>query len=224
MKDLVIKYLKLFIEKVITSFHRYTITRINLITRQSKVNRKIEIGPGVVRIPEFETLNVVWTPLTDYVLDASKALPFKSGTFELVYASHILEHIPWYHVESILAEWIRILKPNGALEVWVPDGLKICKAWVDAELNGDNYTNLDGWWRFNESKDACRWASGRIFSYGDGAGTRGHFNWHSAVFSFRYLSEVFARNGLTDIRPLSTNELRGYDHGWINLGIKGIKR
>ena len=105
----------------------------------------------------------------------------------------------------------------------MPDGLKICKAWVDAELNENNYTDRDGWWRFNERKDPCRWASGRIFSYGDGIGTRGHFNWHSAVFSFRYLNEIFQRNGLTNVQVLSAKEVRGYDHGWINMGIKGVK-
>ena len=117
--------LKSLARKFIGIFHKYSFTQINLIVNRFKFKRKIEIGPGAVRIPDFETLNIAWTPLTDYVLDASKRLPFKNETFELVYASHILEHMPWYHVEDILTEWIRILKPKGVLEVWVPDGLKI---------------------------------------------------------------------------------------------------
>ena len=62
----------------------------------------------------------------DYVYDAGKPLPFEDNTFDLVYASHVLEHIPWYKVEEVVKEWVRILKPGGVLEVWVPDGLKIC--------------------------------------------------------------------------------------------------
>ncbi|MBM0105626.1 methyltransferase domain-containing protein [Steroidobacter sp. S1-65] len=207
----------------LTVLHKAVLTPAHLISRRSRPHRKLEIGPGAQRIDGFETLNVVPASNVDYVWDAAKRLPFADGAFEVVYASHILEHIPWYNTEAVLAEWARIVSPGGRLEIWVPDGLKICKAFVDAEERRSRDYEQDGWFRFNEQKDPCRWASGRIFSYGDGVGTLGHPNWHLAVFSFRYLEQALKRAGCRSVERLQRSQVRGHDHGWINLGIAGVK-
>jgi len=39
----------------------------------------------------------------------------------------------------------------------------------------------------------------------------------------RYLRLLFEKAGLKNIRKLSNTEVRGYDHGWINLGMAGTK-
>jgi SAM-dependent methyltransferase len=201
---------------------KYIKTKINLLKNRSKKNRKLEIGPGDIRIEGFETVNIFNSPVTDYVLDAAKPLPFETGTFEIVYASHILEHIPWYYTQEVLKEWNRILKRGGELEIWVPDGLKIAKAFVAAE-EGDNYIDKDGWYKFNPDQDPAIWASGRFFTYGDGNGTLGHPNWHKAVFSYRLLEKLMIGAGFQDVKRMENSEVRGYDHKWINLGIKGTK-
>jgi SAM-dependent methyltransferase len=168
-------------------------------------------------------LNVVPGRLVDYAADARKRLPFGTGSFDLIYASHILEHVPWYETLKVLREWVRILKPGGTLEIWIPDGLKIARAFVEAEQNNLKDYALDGWWRFNETRDPCVWMSGRCFSYGDGTGRQNDPNWHHALFSERYLTDLFREAGLVDIRTMRPDEVRGYDHGWINLGVQGRK-
>ncbi|MCE5209981.1 MAG: methyltransferase domain-containing protein [Deltaproteobacteria bacterium] len=185
--------------------------------------RCLEIGCGEKRIEGFQTLNIIAGPNVDYVSDASKPLPFDNNTFDIIYSSHALEHIPWYQTEEALIEWVRILKPKGVLEIWVPNGLKICQALITAELGVANITNLDGWYKFNPRKDPCVWAAGRIFTYGDGTGNPDNPNWHRAIFTPRYLKEIFGRIGLLNIKEMDHTEVRGYDHGWINLGIKGTK-
>lgn len=207
----------------LTLLQRLVLTPSLLLVRSGRQHRKLEIGPGPRRIPGFETLNVVGGTNVDYIWNAARRLPFRSDTFEVIYASHILEHIPWYRTEQVLAEWVRVLVPGGRLEIWVPDGLKICKAFVQAEENRSREYEKDGWYRFNEDKDPCRWASGRVFSYGDGVGTLGHQNWHLALFSRRYLEDALRRAGCSRVESLSPSEVRGHDHGWINLGVAGIK-
>ena len=202
---------------------KYITTRINLVINNRKSSRYLEIGSGSERIPGYETLNILPGKDVDYVLDCSKKLPFRKQTFELIYASHVLEHVPWYMVQQTLNEWVRILKRGGRLEVWVPDGVKVCKAFVDAELYQDNYIHRDGWYKFNPEKDPCVWAAGRIYTYGDGRGSPKSPNWHRSLFSVRYLKLVMERAGLVDIGTLAKEDIRGHDHGWINLGIKGTK-
>jgi len=198
-------------------------TQFNLLKNSKKSERRLEIGPGKNRVAGFETIDIAPKRNVDYVGNCAEGLPFENCTFDIVYSSHVLEHLPWYQVEGALREWVRILKPGGFIEIWVPDAVKICKAFVDAELWGKNYIDLDGWYKFNPEKDPCVWASGRIYTYGDGNGNLKSPNWHKALFSPRYLSLLMSKVGLTDIKKMKSEEIRSNDHGWINLGIKGIK-
>jgi SAM-dependent methyltransferase len=202
---------------------RAAITRVNLFKNRGKQHRQLEIGPGTTRIQGFETLNIVPDVNVDYVWDATRRLPFTDNTFSIVYTSHILEHVPWYQLNETVSEWVRILKPGGRLEIWVPNGLEIARVFVDYETTGVDRTNLDGWYRFNEERDPCLWAAGRIYTYGDGKGTINHPNWHRALFSPRFLQKLLIRSGLQDVQQLDRSAVRGHDHGWINLGFSGIK-
>lgn len=185
--------------------------------------RHLEIGSGPKRLDGFETLDIVGGPNVDYIYDASQPLPFDDGTFDLIYASHILEHIPWYKTEDTLREWARILKAGGALEVWVPDGFKIWQTFMDAMLNNRDRIAEDGFYRFNPDKDPHLWLNGRIFTYGDGTGQLNHPNWHRALFTPGSLTQLFESAGLTAVREMDRSEVRGYDHGFINLGVRGVK-
>ena len=60
------------------------------------------------------------------VVGDALALPYSDGTFDVVIASEILEHVP--DDESAIAELVRVLRPGGSLAVTVPRWLpeKIC--------------------------------------------------------------------------------------------------
>jgi len=206
-----------------TLLYKFFLERLVLYKNSFKKNRNLEIGPGEYRIPDFETFNKYKTPVVDYLGDLSRKLPFENNSFDLLYLSHVLEHMPWYKLDEIFSELNRIVKVGGCIEIWVPDGLKIAKAFIEAEEEKGNSFNLDGWYRFNPTKDPAIWANGRIFSYGDGEGTLGHPNWHLAIFSKRYLIKLLSSNGFSNISVMENKECRGYDHGWINLGIRAYK-
>jgi ubiquinone/menaquinone biosynthesis C-methylase UbiE len=198
-------------------------THVNLFLNRKKKNRMLEIGPGHQRLQDFETLNIVYESNVDYVLDASRRLPFNDNTFKLVYASHVLEHIPWFASEQVLKEWVRIIEPEGCIEVWVPDALKISKLLIETE-EGLNKSVPDNWLVKNPDKDPYLWVAGRIFTYGDGKRKYSHPNWHRAMFTPRYLRRLLEKAGLKDIIQLDSQKVRGYDHGWINLGMKATKK
>ena len=214
---------KTLYRKLCYPYGRYLKTPWKRWQNSSRSNRQLEIGPGPERIDGFETANVVWAPHVDYVVDASRSLPFGDGSFNTVYASHILEHTPWYRHREVIREWVRILASGGKLEIWVPDGLKVARSFVAAEDGLDKSFHQDGWWKFNEEQDPCLWFNGRTFSYGDGTGRLADPNWHLSLFSARYLHKLLAEAGLEQIQPLSSADVRGHDHGWINLGASGVR-
>jgi SAM-dependent methyltransferase len=57
-----------------------------------------------------------------YVLNAQNHLrAFPAACFDLVYSSITLQHLPRRHVRAYLAEFIRVLRPNGLLVFQLPD-------------------------------------------------------------------------------------------------------
>ncbi len=180
---------------LVNAFH----TALSRFKHRKKARRLLEIGPGLQPLPGFETLNILRSKGVDYVADIAKGLPFQENTFDLIYASHILEHVPWYQSQYCFGEFYRVLKQDGCLEIY-------------------------GWYKFNPEKDPCKWAAGRLYTYGDGCGSTGHPNWHRALFSFRYLKNLFSSAGFVDIERMDSSCVRGEHHGWINLGVKGRKR
>ena len=193
-------------------------TSVRLRINRKRMNRRLDIGPGTVRIQGFETMNIVWSRTTDYILDASRRLPFRDNTFCLIHASHVLEHIAWYRVEQVLQEWVRILMPGGALEIWVPDAYKVCKVVIDAERGLANDIP-DDWSPHNPHRSPYLWANGRLFWGANPA----YPSWHMAMFTPKYLHGLLEEAGLAQVGELGPAKVRGYDHGWINLGMTGVK-
>ena len=46
---------------------------------------------------------------------------------------------------------------------------------------------------------------------------------HLSVLNYRYLKKVLEKYGFTSVCKMENNECRGYDHGYINLGVKAVK-
>jgi SAM-dependent methyltransferase len=75
-------------------------------------------------------VDLLEAPGVDLVADVSGRLPFEDGSAELVYASHVLEHLPTARVPDVLSEWRRVLADGGQLLVAVPDLDRIAKLLV----------------------------------------------------------------------------------------------
>jgi len=101
--------------------------------------------------------NITWThidcvPTNGAVtkMDARK-LTFKDGEFDLVYASHLLEHMSSAECSPVLKGWIRVLKRGGILKVCVPNLDMICAFLTCRKLNiGNAISYIYGNQRDNE--------------------------------------------------------------------------
>jgi len=57
-------------------------------------------------------------------------LPFSDNKYEIVFSSHMLEHISHYKIEETISEINRVMIPGGILRILTPDLEKLCKAYV----------------------------------------------------------------------------------------------
>lgn len=74
---------------------------------------------GIISTARFNQFALV--PGDVIVRDLRHGIPFEENTFDLVYHSHLLEHIDHEHALDFLRECYRVLKRGGVLRVVVPD-------------------------------------------------------------------------------------------------------
>ena len=173
--------------------------------------KALEIGPGQHPVDKnWDMLDIIPRPGLTYEHDVRiRPWPILDNTYDLVYMSHILEHVPWFDTLSTLKEVHRILKTEGTTEIWVPDFEKIVESYLKQRPGDD-------WMKFNPKKDFMTWINGRLFTYGPG-----EENWHRAAFDATFLRQQLKDAGFRNTVRLK--QPRGYDHGAINLGVAGVK-
>lgn len=187
----------------------------------------LEIGPGTIDakskvFPGADTLDGVVGEPTYTAVWGQEKLPIADNTYDLVFASHVLEHVPWYRVNFALTEVLRILKPKGQVELYVPDFEWIVRSYKNRKC-GDN------WRVFNPDSDYMTWVNGRIFTYGPDATEliselrpipQTH---HKSVFDFRYLECCLYKAGFVSTEALSKRR-NGKAHSIPEVGMIGSKR
>ena len=75
----------------------------------------IDIDPAS---PEVKKVNIM------------QGLPYADNSFDVVYHSNVLEHLPWQKGKEMIAECYRVLKPGGILRINIPDLEKICREYL----------------------------------------------------------------------------------------------
>ena len=62
--------------------------------------------------------------------DLRRGIPFPDATFDVVYHSHVLEHIDREAAPGFLRECLRVLRPGGTLRVVVPDLERLARTYL----------------------------------------------------------------------------------------------
>lgn len=113
-------------------FAAYSIDNDPDITNIS--SRKLHIG-GREKKLGWKLLNIQPGDGVDYVGDINDLSQFPDGSFDVIYGSHVLEHIPQGNMVHTLSGLHRILGPNGKLMISVPDLEVLCRLFVDPSLD-----------------------------------------------------------------------------------------
>jgi predicted SAM-dependent methyltransferase len=82
--------------------------------------KRLHIGCGHNYLPGWVNVDLFSSVNADIYADIT-ALPFDRGTFDLIYASHVLEHCHRNAIFATLSHWRDLLKDGGVLRLAVPN-------------------------------------------------------------------------------------------------------
>jgi predicted SAM-dependent methyltransferase/GR25 family glycosyltransferase involved in LPS biosynthesis len=88
---------------------------------QQVLKPRLNLGCGAQVHPEWTNVDIMPQHPGAFNHDLNKPLPFADASFEVVYHSHVLEHLTKEQGKAFVAECYRVLKPGGILRVVVPD-------------------------------------------------------------------------------------------------------
>lgn len=178
----------------------------------------VEIGPREQPAGDENTVYVdcVARPgVSHAAVWGTDQLPFADNSVDSIYASHVIEHVPWFQVDYALSEAFRVLRPGGRLELWCPDFAALVAAYVAGAI-----PTREKWRRFNPSGDLMKWVNGRLFAYFNE--TEGPENLHKSAHDFRSLSAQLAAAGFVKLGRAA--RAAGHNpHGPCEVGIVASK-
>lgn len=98
----------------------------------------INIGCG--RVYHLDWRNYDLWPVEKSIrhLDIRYGLPVQDNVADMVYSSHLLEHLSALEANSFLQDCLRVLKPGGIIRIVVPDLEGIAKAYIQSLLDHDH--------------------------------------------------------------------------------------
>ena len=100
-----------------------TLRRGSIIRRylDSHRMRKLQIGAGPNELDGW--LNADFSPRrpTTIFMDATQPFPIPSGSFDLIFSEHMIEHVPFDQGQKMLRECFRVLKPGGRIRIATPN-------------------------------------------------------------------------------------------------------
>jgi SAM-dependent methyltransferase len=113
------------------------------------MSRKVlEIGPGhnpqAQRIWEgavVETMDMDETANPTHLHNANSIPEELHGQYDIVFASHVLEHFSYKDTATVMQEWAKALKPGGEMHLVVPS-LEWCAREVLEPTQGKSLTVL----------------------------------------------------------------------------------
>ncbi len=96
--------------------------RKNTIISQRQL--RIHLGSGIYHWPSYINWDAYGSP--DMLGDLKK-LSYEDESVDEIHAIHLFEHLPRIEIGTFLAEWKRVLKPDGVLVLEMPSLDKIAK-------------------------------------------------------------------------------------------------
>lgn len=135
---------------------------------------RLHVGCGDVVLPGWTNLDIEKLPGVDIIDDITTLTKIPDNSCDIIYASHVLEHVGRNEFEDVIRTWNKKLKKNGILRIAVPDFEKII-TWYQ---------------RTKQIIDIVGLVSG---------GQKTKYDYHKMIYDKKSLTEILLKMGFDNI-------------------------
>lgn len=146
----------------------------------------VNLGCGVNTSKEFINVDTRGFPHTHYIHDVRDLQMFGNESVDLLYASHLLEHVPRREVKKTLSEWYRVIKRGGVLRFGVP--------------NFDGLIEI-----YHSSNNDVESIVSQLL------GGDGEYDDHHTIWNYRYAEKILKEVGFKEIKIWDPKEVTHHD-------------
>lgn len=148
---------------------------------------KIEFGCGETPTKEnFKTCDIRNLPGIDFVCPAWEIDSLvESNSVDEIFSRHFFEHLSFYQGKVVLSKWYKILKPNGMLEIILPNMTFHVEQWIRRKNKKELRWAAAGFWGWQREGDLETW------------------DIHKSGYDFETLKEVLQNENFKDIKNLT---------------------
>jgi len=172
-------------DRIFERLRHIYLTRLGSLIRTFKSPRSpqnpdgkilIHIGCGEFNDPRFINIDARPMPHVHYISHELELNQFAHETVDLIYACHVLEHVPFKRLLPILMNWFDRLKPGGILRLSLPDFDRIIEIYTE------------------QGKDI------EVIQMPLMGGQEYKYNCHYSVFNSEYVYKLMQQCGFREIR------------------------
>lgn len=97
--------------------------------------------------------------------DVRQGLPFGTGVVDLIFAHHMLEHLTYAEGVSLLREMRRVIRPDGAVRIVVPNAEHLMRLYCEqGAADVDDPQTLSGFDEINDGAAAASTKAGKLWA------------------------------------------------------------
>jgi len=177
-------------------------------------HRRLNVGCGNYRMNYWINLDSSPNVPADIHADALEYLSgCEVGTFDAIYAGHMLEHLGYGDAMQFLAECYRVLSPGGNLGILVPDTREIMFRWLNGMVDEVEWPQ-NVWRPVSDLDEVCH-----LFLYSDIQESPHRWAWE-----LKTLARAMQRAGFVNLRQIDRyHDPRIPVGAWYQCGIDGNK-
>lgn len=111
--------------------------RVEEIKQKAKSDsgKFLHLGCGPQILEGFDNIDKYYDDPRVISQDMANLSRYATGSIDLIYSSHALEHLPYRHAQRALLEWARVTRREGMIYLAIPDLEWTCQIMTDPKVD-----------------------------------------------------------------------------------------
>jgi predicted SAM-dependent methyltransferase len=205
---------------------------VGWVNTDSSLNANLQRIPVVGKIVNKMFKTVTYNSSNIVYMNLNKPWrAYNDNSVDVVYASHLFEHLSLTAADLFLRESFRSLKPGGVIRIVVPDLYKVCKKYISDYESGNPDASDFIMWAINMHREG-QYGSRIGFLKKQVLEWQGYPHQHKFMYDEKSLGKKLTAAGFKDIRSLEygvseyipgIKEVEGDRERYLSVYLEGKK-